>query len=82
MTIVRNKTLHINPTPEELADEFTNMDAEKQVRFLNAVAAASKAYDFQWCFQFQYITDSTDLTYEARAWMQQLGEYSGLSTTS
>ena len=72
------RQLSITPTPEELADEFTNMDDESQVRFLNAVATAAKRYDFQWAFQFQAITDNIDLTYEARAWMQQLGEYSGL----
>ena len=75
MSICRNETFVIYPTPEELADEFTNMDAEHQAQFLNAVAEASEKYGFQWCFQLAYISRSPILSAEARAWMQELGEY-------
>ena len=75
MTIIRNESIVIYPTPEELADEFTNMDDEHQAQFLNAVALAAEHYGFHWCFQFAAITRHPALSAEARAWMRELGEY-------
>jgi hypothetical protein len=75
MTIIRNDPIAVNPTPEELAIEFTNMDDAQQVAFLNAVAVMDKQYDFQWCFQLSAISRHPALTPEARAWMRELGEY-------
>lgn len=75
MSIKRNETFVIYPTPEELADEFTNMDDEQQAQFFNAVAIAAERYDFHWCFQLSAISRHPALSAEACAWMRELGEY-------
>lgn len=75
MSIIRNETIIINPTPEELATEFATWEAGQQAAFLNAVATADADWQFSWPFQLEFITTHPDLTPEARAWMRQLGEY-------
>lgn len=62
------------PTPEELAECFWSMDSWDQARFFNALGAISQPVSF--CYQMQFIADSSKLTPEARDRMSTIGEYS------
>lgn len=65
----------VEPTPDELASEFCEMDSEAQVVFFNALAEQVAKWDKPFCFQLAYVSSNDHLTDEARYVMQQIGEY-------
>jgi hypothetical protein len=71
----RTFTQEIKPTPRELAEEFCNMDGDKQAEFFSEIAAIKDTWDFPFVFQLQAITDSPKLTDEGRQVMADIGEY-------
>jgi hypothetical protein len=74
--IKRNINAEIELTPNELAFEFCEMNADEQADFFNLIALLSASWDAPFCFQSQSITDSKKLTTEGRAIMASIGEYS------
>jgi len=75
MSITQTFTVDVDITPEELAKEFSYMDDDHQVRFLNELAALVAKWEAPFCVQLQYITDNDALTAEARRLMSSIGEY-------
>jgi len=73
--IQRKVTLHVEPTPQELAFEFSQMSDKNQAVFFNELARLVAEWEKPFCFQLQYITDHPALTSEGREVMRQIGEY-------
>lgn len=71
----RTTTIKIEPTPEELAECFCNMDANQQARFFNAVADVSGKWKNPFCFQLQAITEKPILSASGRTVMAEIGNY-------
>lgn len=71
----RNVMVDINPTPEELAFELSNMGNDKQAMFFNELARITEKWERPFCFQLQYLIDSPVLTKEGRRIMLEIGEY-------
>jgi len=71
----RKAIIDVTPTPDELASEFADMDAEQQAMFFSELARITDKWDNPFCFQLQAITDNPALTDEARYIMTQIGEY-------
>ena len=78
------RTFYIEPTPQELADCFSGMDADKQAEFFNRLYGQDNSWgpNTSWPFQFQYITDSEILSINGREMMRMIGEYSEYSARS
>jgi len=73
MTIYRMECVGIEDiTPEELAEEFWRMGADEQALFFDHLARKSSGY---LAMQLQAVSDSPELTTEARVCMQSVGEY-------
>lgn len=62
-------------TPEELAEEFSHMDDEKQARFFNELGRVVATWERSFCFQLQYVTDNPILTTVGRETMAEIGAY-------
>ena len=75
MSIKQTVTVTVDITPEELAAEFSHMDDDEQVRFLNELSSLVSKWEAPFCVQLQYITDNDALTTEARRLMDSIGEY-------
>ena len=73
--IRRNKILEVYLTPEELATEFANMDAERQAKFFNQLAKEADEWDAPFVMQLQAITDCPKLSNDARHIMISIGDY-------
>ncbi len=69
------RTIYIDPNPQELAKSFAEMNGDQQAEFFSALAAEVKEWSNPFCIQLQWITDSAALTEEARTLMEQIGEY-------
>ena len=67
--------IHIEPTPTELAKHIADLDSINQVKFLNTLARFLKSYKYHYVFQLQEISNSADLSDDARYLMEQLGVY-------
>ena len=63
-------------TPSELAQIFTDKDAQYQAEFFNWIAEHVKQWEAPFCFQMQSITDNAVLTDDARKIMSDIGDYS------
>ena len=69
------RQLSVTLSPEELAEEFCEMDAAKQVAFFNEIASQTASWRGSFSFQLQAIIDDPTLTPEGRTVMKQIGEY-------
>lgn len=66
------RCVDVHLTPQELADELSEMQSHEQALFLNALALRP-----WWREQLVYVAKDARLTDKARALMRLLGEYSG-----
>lgn len=73
--ITRNYAVTIEPTPEELAFEFTNLSDGEMAVFFNEIARITKGWDAPFCFQLQGLTDNEELDEDGRLVMELIGEY-------
>lgn len=71
----RKAIIDVTPTPDELAAEFADMDAEQQAMFFSELARLVSRWDRPFSFQLQAITDNFALTDEGRFIMVKIGEY-------
>jgi|GEM_PF-1212930 len=71
----RKITVTVEPTPHELAFEFSQMGDKNQAEFFNELARLVDEWEKPFCFQLQYIADHPTLTREGREVMRQIGEY-------
>jgi hypothetical protein len=71
--------VQVSLTPEELAEEFCEMDNHQQARFFNRVFQASQKWNKPFCFQLENIMSSNILTNDGRWVMEQIGIYSNSS---
>lgn len=75
MTIKREHILYCDPTPEELAYEFSNMGDDQQAAFFNELANITSMWGKPVCFQLQMLVDRPELTIAGRRIMEQIGGY-------
>ena len=75
--IERSVNVGIELAPQEVAELFISMDSVEQAHFLNRLASE----DF-WPMQLQYLTDNSNLSDEARALMDMIGNYASKSARS
>ena len=73
--LTRKISVHMEPSPEEIAFELAKMDDSQQAAFFNELARITANWEKPFCFQLQYLTDNTALTAEGRRIMEQIGEY-------
>ncbi len=76
MKITKRKDVTLDVTPNDIADLFCSMDSDEQAIFFNKVAKNIKQWESPLYFQLQAITDSAELTEEARLIMKEIGDYS------
>lgn len=69
------RIINVNPTPEELACEFSQMNDSQQAVFFNEIARLTEKWEMDFCFQLQHLTDNKSLTNQGRQIMKQIGEY-------
>ena len=69
------------PTPEIVAELFSDMYSDEQAQFFNHVAEIATKWNGCFEFQLQYITDEDGLTLAGRRVMQGIGEYSHWGVT-
>lgn len=70
------RTVTVEPTPQELARCFMGLYNDEQAKFLNECARiANEEIGSKWCLQLQYITDDKNLTNQARIFMEEVGRY-------
>ena len=66
----------VQPTVEELAVEFCEMDDEQQVEFFNQIGWIVKTkWDKSFAFQMQYIIDNPDLNEFGKYILNIIKEY-------
>ena len=73
--IYRTIEIEIKPSPEELAEVFTNMDGDEQARFFNAIHGFTENWEKPFDMQLAYITASKELTLRGQRTMELIGEY-------
>lgn len=73
MTIERK--IIITPTPDEIAEVFAKWNSDEQARFFSALGEIVLKWENSFCFQAQYITDSTHLMQSGRDVMEVIGDY-------
>lgn len=71
----RKISVDVEPSPEELAFEFTIMSDSQQAAFFNELARLTEQWTTPLCFQMQWITDNAALTDGARNVMKTIGDY-------
>lgn len=67
-----------NPTPEDLAEAFCNLDSEGMAKFFNAMPGEVERWAGIWEYQLACVVSEYNpvrLTDEARVMMGQLGAY-------
>lgn len=72
----REIIVDINLTVEELANEFCEIDAEAQAKFLSIVCDTFKSWgDNKMLNQIYYISESRNLTFDAQDFIKELNNY-------
>jgi len=74
--ITREFTEQFEITPEELANEFCEMDGSQQAIFFNSIYELSKLWKRSFPFQMQAILDSEVLNPNGEWIMKTIGNYS------
>lgn len=73
--IIKESQIAFKLTPEELANEFCEMDANEQAEFFNSVGFKTSLWDKHLVFQLQAIVDTHKLSPNGRWFMRTVGEY-------
>ena len=68
--------IDFEPTPEEVAERFCEMEADEQAQFFNQIARLSDLWNRAFVFQLQGVADSSELTEAGRKVMCDIGQYS------
>ena len=71
----RKITVNVNPTPDELAFEFSIMDDEQQAIFFNELARTTEEWERPFCLQLQSLVDNPAITTSGLAIMVLIGSY-------
>lgn len=70
------KSVRVKVTTEEVADLFCSMDSDEQVAFFNEVASLVKDWKFTFGQQLSYVALNHSLSKDARAIMNEIGQWS------
>jgi hypothetical protein len=73
ITIV--KDIEMELTPRQLAEEFCEMNGERQVLFFNAIAEYVKDWDVPFAVQCQAMQDEKTITKEGKKIIETLWKY-------
>jgi len=73
--IKRNIDIELKLKPEELAEQFCDMNANEQVEFFNTLGFITSVWEKPLAFQLQAIRDLNRLSTNGKYFIEKLAEY-------